>query len=203
MVKAFEDRAQAFEDKRDSVKAKTAKDREEIDQMRAANQECSQQLKMIEAHMVTLVEKVSKLRPQLPPRLSSALDLPLKSLAASNASPAERMQLLITVLNRCAQFNRTASRYEEVLAFEGEPAPRLVQTIYWGLSHGYAWDRTTGKTWFGSPSASGWRWEPCPAAAKSIAALAASFDEKTEPEFIAIPARIGAPGVQKSAPSLK
>ena len=191
LVKAHEERAGALEVKRDFLKAKTAKDRSELDGIRTTNQASVEQLQAVESSLKALDEKLLRLKDRLPPRLSSALELPYRSLADPGLAPGERMQHTMTVLNRCAQFNRTISCSEEIVAIAGEEKPKLLQTIYWGLSHGYAWDRATGKTWLGSPTPAGWRWEPCPEATKSVSALIAAYNDKAEPEFVAVPARAG------------
>jgi len=191
MVKALEERARSLEEKRDLVKAKTAKDRSEVESMEATNSASAESLKTVEAGLKVMAEKLVQLRPQLPPRLSAALELPFRSIAESTLPPSERMQLTMTILNRCAQFNRTISSGDDVVAIDGEAKPKLLQTIYWGLSHGYAWDRTTGKTWIGSPKPNGWQWELCPQATKAVSALIATNSEKAEPEFVAVPARAG------------
>jgi len=191
MVRANEERAVVLEGKRGFLKANTAKDRSELNGMQATNQTSTEQLQGVETSLKALDEKLINLKEQLPPRLASALELPYRSLAEPNLAPGDRMQLTMTILNRCTQFNRTISCSEEIVTIAGEAQPKLLQTIYWGLSHGYAWDRATGKTWLGAPTPAGWRWATCPEAAKAVGVLIATYNEKAEPEFIAVPARAG------------
>jgi hypothetical protein len=63
------------------------------------------------------------------------------------------MQLAMTVLNRCALFNRTVTCGDEVLTISGEQGAKSLEVIYWGLSHAYALDRAAGKAWYGAPGA--------------------------------------------------
>ena len=190
-VSALNQRAKNAEEKRDNLKAKTANDREELATIEAKNQISGEGLEKAEAHLKEMKDKLIRLRPSLPPRLSEALELPYRSLAGPELALGDRMQLTMTVLNRCLQFNRTVSQGEEVLTIDGEAGPKSLEVIYWGLSHGYALDRAAGKAWLGSPGPQGWRWESHPEAAKAVAGLIAVYNGKADPEFEAVPARLG------------
>jgi hypothetical protein len=99
----------------------------------------------------------------------------------------------MTVINRCVQFNRAISFGEEIVATPGEAKPKLMQTIYWGLSHGYAYDKTAHRAWFGAPGPDGWQWTACNESESAIRELIASFDEKAEPKYVPVPASAGRP----------
>jgi len=189
-VNALNERAQSLEDKRDGLKAKTAKDREEIETARDKNQTAAAGMQAADAHLNELRDRLLQLRPSLPPRLSEALELAFRSLAATDQGPSERMQATMTVLNRCVQFNRTVSYSDEVLTIEGESGTKSYEVIYWGLSHGYALDRAAGKVWLGSPGPKGWRWEAHTEATRQVVDLIAVFKDKAEPEFAPVPAKL-------------
>lgn len=192
-VNALEERARELETKRDLLKEKTAKDRGELDHLEIENQRLDDQFSRLETSLKSIDERLAKLRPRLPPRLSQALELPLLSLAEPGLAPGDRMAHTMTVINRCAQFNRGVTFGEEIVAMPGEAKPKLLQTVYWGLSHGYAYDRGGRKAWIGSPGPEGWTWTPCADAESSIRELIASFDEKAVPQFVAVPAAAGRP----------
>lgn len=192
-VKALEGRARELEMKRDLLKAKTAKDRTDLENLEVENQRLADQFSRLEAHLKSIDERLVKLRPKLPPRLSQALELPLLSLAEPNLATGERMAHTITVINRCAQFNRGVTFGEEIVAAPGEAKPKLLQTVYWGLSHGYAYDQGAQKAWIGSPGPEGWTWTSSPESEASIRELMATFDDKAEPTFVAVPAAAGRP----------
>jgi hypothetical protein len=189
-VSALTERAQTIEEKRDNLKAKTAKDRDEIETARSKNQAMTEEIQAAEAHMKELRDQLVRLRPSLPPRLSEALQLPYRSLAAPDLTPSERMQATMTVLNRCIQFNRVITCSDEVLSIDGEPGAKSYEVIYWGLSHAYALDRAAGKVWLGSPGPKGWQWEAHAEAAPQVISLVAVFKDKAEPEFAPVPARL-------------
>lgn len=190
-AKALAERAQAAEDKRDNLKAKTLTDRTELAAAQQKNQAAADRMQAVDARLKAMSDKLSQLRPSLPPRLSEALELPYRTLAGTDLGPAERMQVTMTVLNRCAQFNRLVTCGQEVLTIEGEPGPRSFEVVYWGLSRGYALDRGAGKVWLGSPGPKGWQWEPHPEAVRPVEQLIAVYSDKAEPEFVAVPAKLG------------
>jgi hypothetical protein len=197
-VSALNDRAGRLEDERNNLQAKTAKDRSELESLQTKNRAAADGLQVVGTRLTAVGESLIQLRPSLPPRLSAALEMSYRSLAGSELGLAERMQLTMTVLNRCAQFNRIVTGGEEVLTIDGEGGAKSFEVIYWGLSHGYALDRAGGKAWCGSPGPQGWRWEACPNAARQVAELIAIYNDKTEPVFVAVPAKLGHLSVETS-----
>ncbi|HEY8993521.1 MAG TPA: DUF3450 family protein [Lacunisphaera sp.] len=191
-VNALEERARELESKRDLLKAKTAKDSGELENLEIENQRLHEQFGRLENALKAIDERFVKLRPQLPPRLSQALELPFRSLAEPDLAAGSRMAHTITLISRCAQFNRSISFGEEIVAASGEAQAKLMQTVYWGLSHGYAYDRGARKAWIGAPGPNGWAWVPC-AEEGVVRELIATFDEKAEPTFVAMPATAGRP----------
>lgn len=189
LVSGLGERAQTLEAKRDYLLAKTAKDREEIAKLEAGNKGSTDSVAAMEASLRTLDEQLVHLRPSLPPRLSEALELSYRSLAAKELTVSERAQFTMTVLNRCMQFNHGITCEEEVLKLGGGNG-QLFDVIYWGLSHGYALDRTTGNTWYGSPGPEGWTWEPLADGARPVGRLIAIYRSKGEPDFVPVPARL-------------
>jgi hypothetical protein len=189
-VQGFKERAEKLEAERDHLRAKTAEERDEIETLANKKEVGAADLAAAEGKLKALDLKLQALRPRLPPRLAEALELSFRSLTNPELSPGERMQLTMTVLNRCAQFNGTVNAGEEVLQFDGEPAPQAVEVIYWGLSHGYALDRATGKAWFGAPGAERWTWTANPAAVAPVEKLIAIYYDKHDPELVLVPARL-------------
>ncbi len=199
-ITALQERATALEEKRDLKKAQTAREREEIDALAGKNRAAASDLATTDARLRTLTTRLDALRPQLPPRLSDALALSYRSLANPDLPTSERMQLAINVLNRCAQFNRLVSAGEEVVAIEGEPTPKSLEVIYWGLSHGYAIDRRAHKAWLGRPSDTGWRWASQDDAFDAVVRLLAISHDRADPELVAVPAQISRSVPAPSAP---
>jgi len=189
-VRGLQERAQALEDKRDFLKARTAKDREELAGLEAANQASAAGLRSADAQLQAMGPRWSALLAALPPRLTEALELPARSLAAPGLTVSERMQYTMTMLNRCLQFNHGLLCEDEVLRLGGETNGQELEVIYWGLGHGYALDRPARRVWFGSPGPQGWHWEPLPEAFDAVVRLMAISRGKAEPEFVEVPARL-------------
>jgi len=187
-VESLQERAAALEEKRANLAAKTAKDREETETLRARSTSAANDLQIFETRLKTLSDRLLALRPNLPPRLADALEMSFRSLSENISNPGERMQLAMNVLNRCTQFNHMITAGEEVLTIDQNS--RAFETIYWGLSHGYALDRAAGKVWLGSPGPQGWRWEPQPSAVAAVTRLIAIVNDKADPDFVAVPARL-------------
>lgn len=187
---ALKERATLLEEKRDLARAKTAQGREELEALRAKHQAAAGDLRACEARAKALTEQLVALRPSLPPRLSDALEMSYRSLAAPELPFGERMQLAMNVLNRCAQFNRVVTAGEDVLTLEGEPTAKSLDVIYWGLSRGYAIDRAARKAWLGGPGAGGWRWEPTPEAYERVVRLLAMARDQADPGFVVVPAQV-------------
>ncbi|HEY1764215.1 MAG TPA: DUF3450 family protein [Opitutaceae bacterium] len=196
MVDGMKERATTLEEKRDGLDARTAKDRDDNATLAAKNSEATDMLAKCSDRLVELTTQLMAMRPSLPPRLSEALELPYKSLGNSKLAPGERMQLIVTVLNRCAQFNRTVTGGSEILSLGTGEDARSLEVLYWGLSHGYALDRAAGKVWYGAPGADGWRWQPKADALAGVEHLMAVYDDKADPAFVSVPATVNATSVQ-------
>jgi uncharacterized protein DUF3450 len=192
-VAGLRDRAVQLEQKRDEVKAKSAKERTELDGLAAKNKIAADELQLGAARLQTLTQGLLQLRAQLPPRLSDALEMSFRSLARADLGPGERMQFAITILNRCAQFDRAVSCDEEVLNLPEAGGSKSYEVIYWGLSHGYAVDRAAQKAWAGVPGPAGWQWEARPTSAASLGALISVYHDQADPSFINVPARLTHP----------
>jgi hypothetical protein len=190
-AKALAERARELEEARDLLKARTAKERGDLDRLEVENQQLAAQFSRLEVQLKSFDERLAKLRPLLPPKLAQGIELPLRSLASADLPTSERMAHTMTVLNRCAQFNRSITFGEDIIDLPGEAKPKLLQTVYWGLSHGYAYDKTAHKAWFGAPGPQGWTWTACTESVAAVQRLMRSFDEKAEPTFVAVPAAAG------------
>jgi len=190
MAAALKERALAAEEKRDLAKVRTAKDREEFAALQAKNDRERSDLLAFDVRLKSLAARLVALRPALPPRLSEALEMSFRSLGNPDLPSGERMEITINALNRCAQFNRSITVGEDVLALDGASPPKSLEVIYWGLSHGYAVDRVARKAWLGASRDGTWRWEPSPLAFESVVRLIAIAGDKADPDFVVVPATV-------------
>lgn len=189
-IGGLSERAQTLETKRDYLQAKTAKDREELDALDSLDKSSVSNLKVVEGRVNAMTKRLLALRHSLPPRLSTALEMSYRSLASSDLSANERMQLNMTIMTRCAQFNGAITSEKEILDVNGGGHPELLEVIYWGLGYGYALNRTTGQAWLGFPGPQGWQWEPHPETVAAVTKLIAIYQDKADPDFVTVPGRI-------------
>ena len=187
---ALKERIRFLESRQDALLAKSADERQALAELKTGHGAAAKALAEIKTRLDQLGAGLIQLRPSLPPRLAEALELPLRSLADATTSPGDKVQLIVKVLNRCAQFNKMVTLADEVLAPEAGSTPRMLEVLYWGLSHGYALDRVNGKTYFGHPGEKAWAWEPLADQAEKISALIAIYKDKADPVFVEVPARV-------------
>jgi len=135
------------------------------------------------------------IRPKMPPRLSDALNLSFLTLEDNGKSLTERWQAATLILNRCAQFDHSIVKSEELLQVDASK-PRLVETIYWGLSQGYALDRAANLAWRASPGKTAWTWETCDEPSR-ISHMLSIYDEHSDPVFVLIDAKLNNPSTGK------
>ena len=50
--------------------------------------------------------------------------------------------------------------------------------------------------WRGSPGSAGWQWEPRPESRAAIERLIAIYNDKADPEFVAVPAVLAHPAAE-------
>ncbi len=189
---ALQERVKQLEQKRAALEAKTAGERREAEELTARRQEMVGEAAEAAKQLQELDARLVRMRPWLPPRLSVALELPYRSLAASALPLGERMQHTMAILNRCLHFNRTLTHGEEAIAVPGGEG-RLLEVVYWGLSNGYALDRTAGTAYLGAPAAEGWVWTPAPELAADVGRLLAVCADKTAPEYVELALRVSDP----------
>ncbi len=182
-----------LEQERDGVAAAISNEDATSANLVKRNDETRQAMKTVESRITRLTQQILAVRPFLPPRLARALDLPFRSIQDEKLGPAERMQHLVTIFNRCGLFNKSITLGEEELNLDGGANPRLLEVIYWGLAFGYALDRADQKAYFGHPGKEGWTWEPRPDAAPAVTRLIAIQQEKSDPAFVSIPVQISEP----------
>jgi hypothetical protein len=170
--------------------ASTAKDRREIDELRTENNRRTETLAQVDTRMVIVTQKLLALRPSLPPRLSIALELPYRSLNTPNLAAGERAQHVMTILNRCHQFNQAFVFAEEIIPTQPGADPQLLEIIYLGLAQACAIDRAADQAYVGRPVDGNWTWTQTPDLAGEITRLIAIYQDRTEPTFISVPLQV-------------
>jgi hypothetical protein len=186
-IQALEQRRDVVRQQRDLLKAKAANEDRLSREATARGEAAMATVKQSDQRLADLTAKLKNLRPFLPPRLSSALELAYRSLDDTKLGTSERLAIAVSILNRSLQFDRAITFSEEVLPGHAEV---VMEVVYWGLGQAYALDRSTGTALVGHPGERGWTWEAQPAAAAAITRLIDVHRETAEPQFVAVPARL-------------
>ncbi len=180
-----------LEEKEALLQARTASQSEQVEKSREQASQLRIELEEVEGHIQVIVEDLQNVRAFLPPSLSNSLELAYTSLNEPGLSLGEKMQLVVTVLNRCQQFNGMISYREEIVPTQDKE--KVLSVIYWGLSHAYALDRKTGDTFLGKPAEEGWTWIPRPGMKSEVSRLISIFNEEIDPELVKAPVQVNPP----------
>jgi hypothetical protein len=183
---ALKERASQLEAKRAELEARTSEENRDMTELKARLQAMGEAENDAAQQLRVLSDRLVRMRASLPPRLSAALELPYRSMTAPDASLGERMRQTMVILNRCALFNRTIAIGDETISATGG-GERLMEVIYWGLSRGYALDRTAGLAYIGAPTEHGWTWAPAPGFAPQLARLLDVGRGQAAPDLVTMP----------------
>lgn len=181
-ARALQERIKELESKQRLIEERTALIRADAVREKEQNAALSQSVQTLSERLQHIGNELLGLRPMLPPRLDRALEFAFAGLEDESRSPGDRMQTLITIFNRCAEFNSTITLSEEALAVENS-AERVMEVLYWGLAQAYALDRDGNRAYVGRPTKAGWVWEPRSEAASTIATAIAAYRDEVEPRF--------------------
>lgn len=194
-LRGLEERLQALQDKRNLAEAQTATSRRAAEEDATKAAALSAAFEKMQERLRQVSRELLQWREMLPPRLNHALELPFASLADETLAPADRARVVVTVLDRCAQFNSAITLSEEVLALEGQ-REKVFEVLYWGLAQAHALDRHSNQAYVGRPGPKGWSWEPRPAAVAAVVAAAlAAHREQADPQFFMLTAKPDSAGL--------
>lgn len=139
--------------------------------------------------------KILKLVPQLPVSLQEKQELrkalnriPTDS-ANTKATPTERIQTIVGILNELDKFNNGVSVYSERRKTDkGEEI--ACETVYVGFGAAYFVNDTGDFAGTGTPGPNGWVWTPRPEIASSVREVVRIYRNERPATFIALPAAI-------------
>jgi Protein of unknown function (DUF3450) len=183
------ERLRLLQEKKEDLLRRTTTERAEIDTFTAKNDASRNELAAVAVRLDELTAQLESLRPSLPPRLSVALELPFRSLTDAQLSVNERMQHALALLNRSLQFNRVLTYSEEPVSL-GANDTRLLQVLYWGLSHAFAFDPASHHAFVGRPLHGRWAWDRLPDGDHPVGTLMAIYQEKADPAYVATPLQL-------------
>jgi len=185
-TEALRKRQEAIRKQTQLIQATSANELRRMDELQDRASAAQASIDQIGENLDDTVARLMALRSQLPPRLSRALELPYLSLTDDSLPPGERMQIVMTIFNRCAQFNKSIHLSQESVALD-EGEEKMLEVLYWGLAQGYALDRQAGKAYRGYPEDGAWIWVPEAGIADKVAQAIDIFNEDQDPAFVSLP----------------
>ncbi len=179
---------QKIKETQDSVSA-TGTKRDELNAQLDVLKSASTQL----AAAVTAMEvEVRKLAVSIPDpvlvRLAPLLSRIPDDATVTRVSIAERFQNVLGILNEINKANSELTVHFEVRTL-ADGSSVEVQTMYVGLAQGY-YISPRGDAGIGVPTATGWKWQPAPAAAGNILKALEILQGKHTPAFVPLPVTI-------------
>ena len=186
---ALAQRLQAAASQKKLVESETTLTRNELTKAKLENDQLKSAIIATEEHTQEVIDRLKQLKLKLPPRLSDALNLAYESLDDPQVSLGEKQQLIVTICNRCTQFNSLVTYSEEAVDPTGADS-RVLQVIYLGLSQGYALDRSNNTAYYGHPEDGKWQWDEDRSLTGSITQLIDVFKEEIDPAIITVPANL-------------
>ena len=137
--------------------------------------------------------RVQKLAPQLPVPLQDILKPLLARLPADSANTkmlaAERMQVLVGVLNELDKFNNAVNLFNEKRKNpKGEEVS--VQTVYVGLGAAYFVNEVGDFAGTGVPGNNGWEWAVKPEIAATVQEVVKIYRNERTARFVTLPVAV-------------
>jgi septal ring factor EnvC (AmiA/AmiB activator) len=137
--------------------------------------------------------RVKKLAPQLPEPLQEILKPLLARMPADPATTkmlaAERMQVLVGVLNELDKFNNAVNLFNEKRTNpKGEEV--AVQTVYVGLGAAYFVNEAGDFAGTGAPGANGWEWSVKSEIAPTVQEAVRIYRNERTARFVTLPATV-------------
>lgn len=140
-----------------------------------------------------LEARVKQLAPQLPVPLQDILKPLLARLPADPGTTkmlaAERLQVLVGVLNELDKFNNAVNLFNEKRRNpQGDEV--AVQTVYIGLGAAYFVNEAGDFAGMGSPGATGWEWAIKPEIAGTVQEVVKIYRNERTARFVTLPVAV-------------
>ncbi len=151
------------------------------------------QLDQVRAFAADFEGQIVRLVPRLPEPLGALLRPSLNRLpedpANTKMTAAERIQVIVAILNEVDKFNNGLT-----IASEKRKNPQgeevAVETVYVGLGIAYFVNENGDFAGVGSPSGEGWEWTPRPELASTVREVIRIYRNERPARFVSLPAII-------------
>lgn len=192
-VALYERELRAIEEQMSKVATNNTQVAKEMTEATALQKTSNETLTDAKKFAAEFEAKVKQLVPQLPGPLQDILKPLLARLPADPANTkmlaAERMQVLVGVLNELDKFNNAISIFNERRKNEkGEEVS--VQTVYIGLGVAYFVNEAGDFAGTGTAGKNGWEWTAKPEIAATVHEVVKIYRNERAARFVTLPAAV-------------
>jgi hypothetical protein len=192
-VALYERELKSIDEQMSKVSTNNAQVAKEMAEALALQKSSNETLDGARQFATDLEARVKKLAPQFPSPLQDILKPSLARLPADPANTkmlaAERVQVLVGVLNELDKFNNAVNLFNEKRKNpKGDEV--AVQTVYVGLGAAYFVNEAGDFAGTGAPGANGWEWAVKPEIAPSVKEVVKIYRNEKAARFVTLPVAV-------------
>lgn len=193
-VLLYERELKSIDDQLSKVSTNNTQVAREMTEATALQKISNETLDGMRQYATQLEARVKKFAPQLPVPLQDILRPQLARLPADPANTkmlaAERVQVLVGVLNELDKFNNSVNVFYTEKRKNPAGDEVAVQTIYVGLGAAYFVNEAADFAGPGTPGPNGWEWAVKPEIASSVQEVVKIYSNKKAARFVTLPATV-------------
>jgi hypothetical protein len=191
-IKLYERELEAVADQMSKVSTNSVQVEKERAEAEALRKTANESLERAREFAGQFEAKLKALAPKLPVPLQDILKPLLGRIPTdphTRSTVAERMQVIVGILNEVDKFNNAVSVFSEKRTNpRGEEM--AVETIYVGLGAAYFVNDAGNFAGMGVPGANGWEWTSRPELASAVKSILRIYRNERPAKFVALPAVI-------------
>ena len=192
-IALYERELRGIDEQMSKVSTNNTQVEKEMQEATALQKQSNEGLTQVRQFAAEFEAQVRKFAPQLPVPLQDILKPMLARLPADPANTkmlaAERVQVLVGILNELDKFNNAVNVFNEKRKnSKGEEV--AVQTIYIGLGAAYFVNEAGDFAGIGAPGANGWEWNVKNEIASTVQEVVKIYRNEKTARFVTLPAAI-------------
>jgi hypothetical protein len=192
-VALYERELKSIDEQMSKVSTNNAQATKEMTEALGLQKSSNETLEGARQFAADLEARVKQLAPQFPSPLQDILKPSLARLPADPANTkmlaAERVQVLVGILNELDKFNNAVNLFNEKRKNpKGDEV--AVQTIYVGLGAAYFVNEAGDFAGTGAPGANGWEWAVQPEIAPSVKEAVKIYRNEKTARFVTLPVAV-------------
>ena len=190
-IQLYERELKAMDDQMSKVSTNNTQVAKEMTEATSLQKLSNETLDGVRQFAMQFEARVKKFVPQLPAPLQDILKPQLARLPADPANTkmlaAERVQVLVGVLNELDKFNNSVNVFYTEKRKNPAGAEVAVQTIYVGLGAAYFVNEAGDFAGTGTPGANGWEWTVKPEIAATVQEVVKIYRSEKTARFVTLP----------------